>query len=62
MEHRMVAEQMLGRLLEPHEHVHHKNSLRGDNRLENLEVMDGRAHNQLHAFQNGLGHHTRNAR
>ena len=38
-EHRLVAEQMLGRYLEPGEVVHHKNAVRDDNRPENLEVF-----------------------
>jgi len=38
MEHVHVMEQHLGRRLEPHENIHHRNGLRDDNRLENLEL------------------------
>ena len=38
LEHRVVMERHLGRLLETHEHVHHLNGVRTDNRLANLEL------------------------
>lgn len=47
-EHRLVAEQMLGRPLRTEEVVHHKNRKKADNRPENLEVFAKNADHLRH--------------
>jgi len=52
-EHTLVAEQEVGRYLEPNECVHHINGDKGDNRPENLEVMIRGEHEARHLSKRG---------
>lgn len=54
-EHRLVMERHLGRRLTKEEVVHHKNFVRSDNDIENLQLcVDQAEHRRIHALGNKI--------
>ena len=45
---RLIMEDYLGRILDRDEFVHHKNEIRDDDRLENLEIRNLSEHQKFH--------------
>lgn len=52
--HRVLAENAIGRLLEPDELVHHKDNNKENNDPSNLEVMTRSAHSRHHGADRAL--------
>lgn len=48
LQHRIIMEKYLGRKLSINEVVHHKNGIKHDNRIENLEIMARSTHQATH--------------
>lgn len=51
LEHRIVVENALGRLLTTNEVVHHRDENKKNNHLDNLEVLTRSAHSKHHAMK-----------
>ena len=51
MEHHLIMEAKVGRILLPDEVVHHKNHIRDDNSIENLQLMTFKEHARMHMLE-----------
>jgi hypothetical protein len=54
LEHRWLMQQHAGRPLRDDEEVDHKNGNRGDNRIDNLRILEKRDHSRISSYQRGI--------
>jgi hypothetical protein len=54
-EHRWLMEHYIGRPLASNEIVHHVNGVKGDNRLDNLQLVTPAEHPSLHRAEMSAG-------